>query len=96
MGARCTCEVKVVLKLHRASGECLGATCRRRTCKATIFSREPQAGFDLEVSEWGNPAGVTTRHLIEKGTRGTETSKYPQEKKTYVIPPVAASDRGRA
>ena len=29
-------------------------------------------------------------------TRGTETSHYPQEKKTTVIPPVAASERGGA
>ena len=29
-------------------------------------------------------------------TRGTETSKYPQEEKTTVIPQVAASERGGA
>ena len=29
-------------------------------------------------------------------TRGTETSKYPQEKKTTVIAPVAASERALA
>ncbi len=29
-------------------------------------------------------------------TRGTETSKYPEEKKTIVIPLVAASERGTA
>ena len=29
-------------------------------------------------------------------TRGTETSKYPEEKKTIVIPSVAASERGKA
>ena len=29
-------------------------------------------------------------------TRGTETSKYPEEQKTTVIPLVAASERGRA
>ena len=31
-----------------------------------------------------------------KGTRGTETSKYPEEEKTTVIPQVAASERGGA
>ena len=31
-----------------------------------------------------------------KGTRGTETSKYPEEKKTKVILLVAASERGTA
>jgi hypothetical protein len=29
-------------------------------------------------------------------TRGTETSKYPEEKKTIVIPQVVASERGVA
>ena len=29
-------------------------------------------------------------------TRGTETSKYPEEKKTTVIPRVAASESGGA
>ena len=29
-------------------------------------------------------------------TRGTETSKYPEEKKTIVIPQVVASERGKA
>ena len=29
-------------------------------------------------------------------TRGTETSKYPEEKKTIVIPQVVASERGAA
>ena len=29
-------------------------------------------------------------------TRGTETSKYPEEKKTKVIPQVVASERGLA
>ena len=29
-------------------------------------------------------------------TRGTETSKYPQEEKITMIPQVVASERGRA
>ena len=32
---------------------------------------------------------------IEKVTRGTETSKYPEEEKETSIPLVAASERGR-
>ena len=32
----------------------------------------------------------------ERGTRRTETSKYPEEKKTKVIPGVAASETGEA
>ena len=31
-----------------------------------------------------------------KETRGTETSQYPEEEKTKVIPKVAASEMGRA
>ena len=31
-----------------------------------------------------------------EGTRRTETSKYPKEEKTKVIPSVAASESGRA
>lgn len=31
-----------------------------------------------------------------RGTRRTETSKYPEEKKTKVIPRVAASEKGLA
>ena len=52
--------------------------------------------LDPGISEWGNPAG--RRPVIPSGrrTRGTETSKYPQEKKTTVIPQVVASERGRA
>ena len=30
-----------------------------------------------------------------EATRGTETSKYPEEEKSNEIPPVAASERGR-
>ena len=51
---------------------------------------------DPGMSEWGNPVprrGTTTN---VGRTRGTETSKYPQEEKTTVIPQVAASERGAA
>ena len=35
-------------------------------------------------------------HRLGKRTRGTETSKYPEEKKSTEIPLVAASERGLA
>ena len=41
-----------------------------------------------------SPAGEHIAGL--EGTRGTETSKYPEEKKTDVIPLVVASERGEA
>ena len=46
------------------------------------------------------PNGET--HMVEdhvparEVTRGTETSKYPEEKRTIVIPRVVASESGRA
>jgi hypothetical protein len=60
-----------------------------------------QTGPDPRMSEWGNP--IAARQLscgeyiaAEKRTRGTETSKYPEEKKSTEIPQVAASERGLA
>ena len=58
-------------------------------------------GFDPEISEWGNPAGVMPSHSRlnqigrGEGTRGSETSKYPEEKKDNSIPLVVASEKGR-
>ena len=34
--------------------------------------------------------------LQREGTRGTETSKYPEEEKSNEMPTVAASEEGRA
>ncbi len=44
----------------------------------------------------GQPGGSNVPSLKREPTRGTETSKYPEEEKTTVIPQVAASERGRA
>ena len=58
-------------------------------------------GYDPEISEWGNPAGVMPSHSRlnqigrAEGTRGSETSKYPEEKKENSIPLVVASEEGR-
>ena len=49
----------------------------------------------------GKPVGANPRHRLmnqivsQEGTRGTETSKYPEEKKEKSIPGVAASEKGR-
>ena len=62
-------------------------------------SASPQAGFDPVISEWGNPAyGDISYRLVSKVailelTRGTETSKYPEEEKSIEISLVAASER---
>ena len=49
------------------------------------------------MSEWGNPLREE-RIIPGKGrrTRGTETSQYPQEKKTKVIARVVASESATA
>ena len=58
-------------------------------------------GFDPEISEWGNPAGVMPSHSRlnqigrAEGTRGSETSKYPEEKKENSISLVVASETVR-
>ena len=57
---------------------------------------------DPKISEWGNPAGFIPSYRSSeyiarrRQTGGTETSKYPEEEKTIVIPSVAASERGLA
>ena len=60
-----------------------------------------QTTLNPEISEWGNPAQFTELPLVEhidqmEGTGGTETSKYPEEKKSNEIPGVAVSEMGRA
>ena len=51
---------------------------------------------DPPISEWGNPVHRRCTTTNVGRTRGTETSKYPQEEKTTVIPRVAASESGAA
>ena len=54
------------------------------------------------MSEWGNPLEQTSStvkpiHNLTEGTRGTETSKYPEEEKENLsISKVAASEMERA
>ena len=44
----------------------------------------------------GQPSMLKTCYPIRRRTRRTETSKYPEEKKTKVIPLVVASESGGA
>ena len=91
-----------MVKLLRAHGGCLGIRRRRRTWSAAISFGELQASADPKISEWENPTRVMPGYLgaefigSRKRTRGTETSKYPQENKSNEIPLVVASERGRA
>ena len=89
-------------KISRAHGGCLGTGSRRRTRQAAISPGEWQTHLDPGISEWGNPAGVMPCYprLNQIGRReatgGTETSKYPEEKKENSISKVAASEMERA
>ena len=62
----------------------------RRSLRYALGSWQPSV--DPGVSEWGNLAGVMSSYprLNEigcvEGTWGSETSQYPQEEKTTVIP----------
>ena len=53
---------------------------------------------DPRMSEWGNPAAAMPPHHGCRGgrTRGTETSKYPEEEKIRMIAQVVASERAGA
>jgi hypothetical protein len=54
---------------------------------------------DIRMGEPGTRHGVPlwSEHIGPgEGTRGIETSQYPEEEKTTVIPLVAASETGRA
>ena len=53
---------------------------------------------DPRMSEWGNPAAAMPPHRVKRGgrTRGTETSKYPEEEKITMIAQVVASERAGA
>ena len=92
----------MMVKLLRAHGGCLGVERRRRAWLAAKSFGEPQAGVDPEIPEWGNPARVMPGYRVAefigdtRQTRRTETSKYPQEKKSIEIPLVVASERGPA
>ena len=45
---------------------------------------------------WGNAQSPMNESIVhEEGTRGSETSKYPEEKKENSIPLVVASEEGR-
>ena len=72
--------------------------------KDVISCEKPRGGaisIEPRMSEWGNPLEQTSSthapiHNAWEGTRGTETSKYPEEEKSNEMPTVAASEEGRA
>ena len=83
----------------RAHGGCLGTGSRRRTRQAAIVRGEAHTACDPRVSEWGNLGreGVPARReRIAPGsaTGGTETSKYPEERKSTRDPPSSGERTG--
>jgi hypothetical protein len=69
------------------------------TCLRYV-SGSRQVGFDPGISESGNRAGAILSSTAEfigcrKRTWGSETSQYPEEKKSTEILLVVASERGR-
>ena len=55
-------------------------------CKQLLIRRCPNGGTCC----------VEDTAAVRPVTRGTETSKYPEEEKIIMIPQVVASERGRA
>ena len=87
-------------KQRRAQGECLGIRSRRKTWQAAISCGELQISLDPQISECGNTYDeesyiINWIHRLMRGTRGTETSKYPEEEKSTEISRVVASESER-
>ena len=60
-------------------------------------SESRSANVRMGKPGWSNVQSSIAEYIgYRKGTRGTETSKYPKEEKTKVIFQVAASERERA
>ena len=90
-----------MVKKLSAHGECLGSKRRRKTWQPAKSPGELATSFDPRISEWGNPireilSSMTEYIGHEKRTWRTETSKYPEEKKSTEISQVVASEREAA
>ena len=59
-----------------------------------VASKFRSANVRMGKPGWSNVQSSIAEYIgYRRGTRGTETSKYPKEKKTKVISQVAASER---
>ena len=64
-----------------------------RTAKKDAINLRKASGrrflaFDPEISEWGNPSAFGRNpqsNVCGKRTRGSETSQYPEEKRTIGV-----------
>ena len=84
------------VKLYRAHGGCLGVQRRGKARQAAKMPGELQMSKDPSVPEWGKPAEEVPSSRKGGQTRRTETSKYPEEKKSTEISRVAASEKDTA
>ena len=66
--------------------------------KAAISLDKPSNGHSRGFPNGETCSGVEPVHLnlVEEVSGGTETSKYPEEKKSTEIPLVVANERGSA
>ena len=59
-------------------------------------NKHRSVGIRMGEPGWGNAQSPMNESIVhEEGTRGSETSKYPEEKKENSIPLVVASEEGR-
>ena len=94
-GAEARRDIKKVNKGARGMPVALGGEeGRDKLRKAAERGKYPLSSADVRM---GEPGGRRLPSPLQVGrTRGTETSKYPQEEKVKTIAPVAASERARA
>ena len=59
-------------------------------------NRHGSGDFRIGQPDGDEPSARTEYIGTLQPTRGTETSKYPEEQKSTEIPPVVASERGTA
>jgi hypothetical protein len=90
-----------MVKKRSANGGCLGSKRRRRTWYSAISLNEEKIAVIVKDFRMGEPVyrdidTVKRIHILTELTWGTETSKYPKEKKSIEIPEVAASEQGEA
>ena len=70
-----------------------------QNCEKLRGAVQKRRSAGIRMGEPGRYHGLSSMHehiVHERGTRGTETSKYPEEKKTTVISQVAASEQEEA
>ena len=78
--------------------DALGPRTEEGRGKAAKSLDEPSSGHSRGFPNGETRSGVEPVHSVSCGrvSGGTETSKYPEERKSTEIPLVVANERGRA